>query len=152
MAWDYKREERQFDVIPEGAHRIRIASAEKVQSRSGRNMLAFQFDVSGSTQTLYHYIVFLPDRPEITNRQLTQFFDSFKGIKDGDFNTQNWIGQVGACMVKHEDYNGQTQARVRYFISGKKQDELPAWQEGKTVTNAAGFVAVNPNVDVDVPF
>ena len=150
MAWDYKREERQFDVIPEGAHRIRIAAADKVQSRSGKDMLAFQFDVSGSTQTLYHYIVFLPDRPEITNRQLTQFFDSFKGIKDGDFNTQNWIGQVGACMVKHEEYNGNTQPRVHYFISDKKQDELPPWQEGKPATT--GFVAVDPNIDVNVPF
>lgn len=151
MAWNYQREEQQFDVIPEGAHRIRIASAEKVQSRSGRDMLAFQFDVSGSTQTLYHYIVFLPDRPEITNRQLTQFFDSFKGIKDGDFNTQNWVGQVGACVVKHEDYEGQKQAKVRYFISGKKQDDLPPWQEGRAVTSA-GFVPVDQNIDVDVPF
>lgn len=152
MAWNYQREERQFDVIPEGAHRIRIESAEKVQSKSGRDMLAFQFAVSGSTQTLYHYIVFLQDRPEITNRQLTQFFDSFKGIKDGDFDTRNWIGQVGACVVKHEEYNGQTQARVHYFISGKKQDELPAWQEGRAVTAATGFVPVDTNIDVDVPF
>ena len=149
MAWDYKREERQFDVIPEGAHRIRIAAADKVQSRSGKDMLALQFDVSGSTQTLYHYIGFLPDRPEITNRQLTQFFDSFKGIADGDFNTAHWVGQVGACVVRHEDYNGQTQARVHYFISGKRQDELPAWQEGKPATT--GFVPVS-EVDVDVPF
>lgn len=151
MDWTYKREERQFDVIPEGAHRIRIASAEKVKSQNGRDMIAFQFDVSGSTQTLYHYIVFLQDRPEITNRQLTQFFDSFKDIPDGDFNTQNWIGKVGACMVKHEEYNGQTKARVQYFISGRRQDELPAWQEGKTVT-ATGFVPVDTNIDVNVPF
>lgn len=152
MDWTYKREERQFDVIPEGAHRIRIASAEKVKSQNGRDMIAFQFDVSGSTQTLYHYIVFLPDRPEITNRQLTQFFDSFKDIPDGDFNTQNWVGKVGACMVKHEEYNGQTKARVQYFISGKRQDELPAWQEGRAVTGANGFVPVDSNIDVNVPF
>lgn len=149
MAWEYKREERQFDVISEGPHRIRIASAEKVQSRSGRDMLAFQFDVSGSSQTLYHYIVFLNDRPEITNRQLTQFFDSFSGIKDGDFNTQNWIGQTGACVVRHEEYNGNTQPRVHYFISGKKQNDLPAWQEGKPATT--GFVPVG-ETDVDIPF
>lgn len=149
MDWSYQREERQFDVIPEGAHRIRIASAEKVQSRSGKDMLAFQFDVSGSTQTLYHYIVFLPDRPEITNRQLTQFFDSFKGIKDGDFNTNNWIGQTGACVVRHEEYDGKTQARVHYFLNAKRQEELPPWQEGKPATS--GFTAVG-EYDVDMPF
>lgn len=149
MDWSYKREERQFDVIPEGPHRIRIAAADKVKSQKGKDMLALQFDVSGSSQTLYHYIVFLPERPEITNRNLTQFFDSFRGIADGDFNTQNWIGQVGACVVKHEDYNGQKQARVQYFINGKRQDTLPAWQEGRPATT--GFVPVG-EVDVNVPF
>ena len=76
MAWSYKREERSgFTPIAEGDYRIRIRSADKAVSKSGRDMLALQFDVSGSNQILYHYIVFLDDRPEITNRMLTQFFD-----------------------------------------------------------------------------
>lgn len=132
MAWSYKREEHQYPILPEGEYRIRVREAEKVVSKKGRDMLALQFDVSGRNEILYHYIVFLPDKPEITNRMLTSFFDSFKDIPDGDFNLNNWIGKVGACKVRHEesDYNGgTTQARVHYFIAANKQGSLPAWSE-----------------------
>ena len=131
MAWEFKREESNgFSTkIPEGKHRIRIRSAEKTVSKTGKDMLTLQLDVSGYDQVLYHYIVFLPDRPEITNRNLTQFFDSFKDIPDGDFDTSHWIGKVGACTVKHEEYNGNTNAKVGYFIHKDKQGDLPAWKE-----------------------
>lgn len=133
MAWSYKREARQFPVLPEGDYRIRVKSAEKVKSKkSGRDMLALQFDVSGRNEILFHYIVFMEERPEMTNRMLTQFFDSFADIKDGDFNLSNWIGKVGACRVKHEEseYNGgSTQARIHYFIDANKAATLPPWSE-----------------------
>lgn len=156
MAWNYTREETTtFKPIPEGAHRIRIASAEKAVSKTGKDMLALQFDVSGYGSRLFHYIVFLPDRPEITNRNLTQFFDAFPGIPDGDFNiTQNWIGKVGACMVKHEDYNGSPSAKVHYFLKPDKAANLPAWKEPERNESGAGgddFVNVTAKID-EVPF
>lgn len=130
MAWSYKREESgSFAPLPEGNYRIRVRSADKAVSKNGRDMLALQFDVSGHTQILYHYIVFMDDRPEITNRMLTQFFDAFPQIPEGDFNMSNWIGKVGACKVKHEEYNGNMTARLHYFIRASKQAELPPWQE-----------------------
>ena len=126
MAWDYKREETQFEQIPEGRYRIRIKSAEKAISKNNNDMLALQFNVSGMKQVLYHYIVFLDDRPEITNRMLTQFFDSFKDIPEGDFNMANWIGKVGACQVKHDEDGS---ARLHYFLRENQQDSLPNWRE-----------------------
>jgi len=141
MAWSYKREEGNFAPLPEGDYRIRIHSAEKAVSKKGRDMLALQFDVSGKNQVLYHYITFLDDKPEITNRQLTNFFDSFKDIADGDFDMSHWIGKVGACRVKHEesDYNGgSVQARIHYFIRVDKQGSLPPWQEPKSGSLGGG--------------
>ena len=131
MAWEFKREESSgFNTkIPEGKHRIRIKAAEKAQSKTGNDMLVLQFDVSGFAQTIYHYIVFLADRPEITNRNLTQFFDSFGGIAEGDFNLAHWIGKVGACTIKHEEYNGNINAKVGYFLAADKQGDLPPWKE-----------------------
>lgn len=140
MAWDYKREERQFEQLPEGRYRIRVREAEKAVSKNGNDMLVLQFDVSGSKQVLYHYIVFLEDRPEITNRMLTAFFDSFKGIEEGDFELSHWIGQVGACQVKHDD---DGRAKIHYFLREKQQDELPNWREpdGREV-DENGFMKV----------
>lgn len=151
MAWEFKREESEFQVLPEGKYRIRIKSADKAVSKNGNDMLALQFEVSGSNTILYHYIVFMNDRPEITNRMLTQFFDSFKDIEDGDFDMSHWIGKVGACRVKHDEYNGNTSAKVHYFIKADKQDDLPPWKEP---SNGAGGDAPEyvPVDDGDLPF
>ena len=124
--WDFKREENQFKPIPEGKYRVRIKEADKAVSKNGNDMLVLQLEVSGQKSILYHYIVFLVDKPEITNRMLTQFFDSFKDIPEGDFNMSQWVGKVGACTVKHDD---EGRAKVGYFINVNKQAELPAWKE-----------------------
>lgn len=153
MSWNYSREESGgFETkIPEGRHRIRIASAEKAVSKNGNDMLALQFDVSGYEATLYHYIVFLCDKPEITNRNLTQFFDSFKDIPEGEFDTSKWIGKVGACQVKHEEYNGNVNAKIQYFVSADKQGDLPPWKEPEN--SAAATSTPAPAVtDDEVPF
>lgn len=151
MAWQFKREERQFDVIPEGRYRIRIKQAEKALSKNGNDMLVLQFEVSGYSGVIFHYIVFLDDRPEITNRMLTQFFDSFSGIPEGDFNMQNWIGKVGACTIKHEDYQGQTRAKIGYFIHKDKQTDLPPWKGTDGVeVDAEGYMHLGE--DTEVPF
>ena len=155
MAWDFKREESMgFNTkIPEGTHRVRINSVEKAVSKKGNNMLVLKLDVSGFAEILYHYIVFMEDKPEITNRNLTQFFDSFKDIPEGDLNMQGWIGKVGACTVKHEDYNGNIKSKVGYFIAANKQSDLPNWKEPDgTEIDAEGFVNVPEGVDEDLPF
>lgn len=135
--WNYTREEskqeqeskQQQEVLPEGDYRIKIKSARKTVSKAGNEMLALQFNVSGSNAIVYHYIAFLKDRPEITNRSLTQFFDSFAGIKDGDFNMSNWVGELGACRICHDEYMGKPTLKVYYFIPADRQDEMPPYEE-----------------------
>lgn len=157
MDWNFQREESTVGgIIPVGEYRIRIKSVEKKVSKNGNDMLSFQFDVSGYPNYLFYNIVFLKDRPEITNRNLTQFFDSFKDIPAGDFNTANWVGKVGACKVKHEEYNGEDQAKVNYFIKADKQTSLPAWQEPKRKDEEASAPTSNtdfaPTEGFDIPF
>lgn len=158
MAWLYQREESEFPLIPVGTHRVRIRDVEKTQSKSGNDMLKITLDVSGQGASLFHYIVFMQDRPEITNRMLTQFFDSFKDIQEGQFNTFTWIGCVGACTVKHEEYNGSMTAKIGYFIKAEKQKDLPPWQEPKgkeppkpVAEDQNGFMSVAPATDDDLP-
>ena len=160
MTWEFKREESKSFVtnVPEGSHRIRVKSAEKAVSKSGNDMLVLQFDVSGYNTTLYHYITFMADKPEITNRMLTAFFDSFKDIKEGDLNMQNWIGKVGACVVKHEEYNGNTNAKLHYFIAVDKQGDLPPWKEPETsstdnsIPASNDFMNIPENITEELPF
>lgn len=158
MAWNYNREESTgFEIIPEGDHRIKIKEAEKTVSKTGNEMLKLTFNVSGYTAQLYHYIVFLEDKPEITNRNLTQFFDSFTGIPDGEFDTKKWIGKVGAAHIIHDEYKGNPTAKIQYFIPSAKQGGLKPYIDKDNKSN----LAVNTNVpdgfsvdnnDDDLPF
>ena len=72
--WKFERVEKKFEELPVGQYRLRIKEVEKQISQAGRDMLKLVFDVSGKDEKLFHYIVFLDDRPEITNRNLTQLF------------------------------------------------------------------------------
>ena len=124
MAWNFQRTEQQFDTIPAGDHRVVIDSAEKAVSKSGNDMLVIKLRVSGYNSMIWHYIVFMDAHPEITNRNLTQLFDSFD-IADGDFNLDGWVGKAGAAHTKIDD---QGYAKVSYFIHKNKQDKLPPWK------------------------
>lgn len=144
MNWEYKREDRGFEEIPEGTYRCRIESAEKAVSKANNDMLVLKLAINGQTAHLWHYIVFLPDHPEITNGKLTQVFDSFD-IEEGNFNLASYVGKVGACVIKH-DADGK--AKVSYFLKKNKQDSLPAW---KGSAPQDGFMPI-PDVSTDLPF
>ena len=163
MAWTFKRESTGFSTrIPEGSHRIRIKAADKTVSSKGNDMLVLQFDVSGYGEVVYHYITFLQDHPEITNRNLTQFFDAFEAFKDLNdteiMDMSKWIGKVGACVIKHSEYNDNVNAKVDRFINWRKQSDLPAWKEvdgngnAMPITDANGFMAIPAGVDDQIPF
>lgn len=147
MEWKYERVEQKFEQLPVGKYRLRIKEAEKAISKnSGNDMLIITFEVSGSNQTLIHYIPFLADKPKVTNRMLTAFFDSF-GI-DGDFNLANWKGKVGGCQTKMEEYNGEDRAKISYFLSKKQQEDLPAWKDGADKKKPE----LTPVKDEELPF
>ena len=149
--WNYNMadyEETSFKPIPVGEHRMRIAAAEEQTSGNGRQMIKLVLEVSGYNSTIWHYIVFMPENQKLTNQKLGEFWNSF-GIPQGNFNLQSWIGKVGAGKVKHEEYNGESNAKVAYFISKSKQDKLPAWQEPNNASVISDFIPVDNG---DLPF
>lgn len=147
---DYK--ENDFAPIPVGDHRVRIANVEEQKSNAGNDMLKLTLDVSGHGSSLWFYLVFMPDNPQMTNQKLGQIFDSF-GITPGDMNTSNWIGKVGGARVKHELYNGENSAKVNYFLSRSKVEKLPAWVNapGKASVTGGGS-NFTPVANDDLPF
>lgn len=148
---DYK--ENDFAPIPVGDHRVRIANVEEKQSQNGNDMLVLTLDVSGYSGSLWFYLVFMPNNPQITNQRLGQIFDSF-GIQPGNMNFSSWIGKVGGARVKHEQYNGEASAKVNYFLSRSKVDNLPTWQEpsGKASVTSGGSNMTELGAEDDLPF
>lgn len=98
--WSYKREERTFD-ISEGEHELTIKSAATATSKAGNPVLKMQLTAEEG-QSLWYYITFLKDRPEITNANLTALFDAFAGIQEGDFDMRHWVGQKGRAIIKKD--------------------------------------------------
>jgi hypothetical protein len=145
-AADY--EETSFKPIPIGDHRMRIASAEEQISNSGRQMIKLVLDVSGYNSTIWHYIVFMTDNQKLTNQKLGELWNSF-GIPQGNFDLNTWVGKVGAGKVKHEEYNGEQNAKIAYFIKKDRQEKLPAWEEP---SNASLTGANNTTNDDELPW
>ena len=126
--WNYEETKSDFESeqIPNGDYRMIIRGAEKAMSKDTVNpkkMIKLKLGVSGYAKNIYHYIVFLPNNREITNRNLTNFFRSF-GIQGGNFNLDSYLGKEGAGRVEI-DSNGYE--KVKYFLEGTMKDRLPAF-------------------------
>ena len=127
MGWQFKHTENEFPVIPEGKYRVVIVGAEKAVSKhSGKDMLVIKMLVSGYKSNVFAYIPFLDDRPEITNRILTQLFECFQ-IEEGNFDLNSYLGKSGGIAIKHDEYDGKTTAKFHYFLRRKEVDKLPAF-------------------------
>lgn len=153
--WNFNADdytENDFAPIPVGDHRVRIANVEEKKSSNSNDMLVLTLDVSGYSGSLWFYLVFMPNNPKITNQRLGQIFDSF-GIQPGNMNFSSWIGKVGGARVKHEQYNGETSAKVNYFLSRSKVEALPAWQESAGKASVTGGGSTMAKVEDDeLPF
>lgn len=145
-------EAQDFQVIPTGDHRVRIADIVEKEFKSGNNGFEITFDVSNYNSKLWFYLVIDPADIKKTNQRLGAFFDSF-GITNYDLNTyKSWVGKIGAARVKHEEYNSEMQAKVAFLLARKKQDSLPAWVEKG---NSAPTAQAGPTLDIssdNLPF
>lgn len=126
--WNYEETKSDFESeqIPNGDYRMIIRGAEKAMSKDTVNpkkMIKLKLGVSGYAKNIYHYIVFLPNNREITNRNLTNFFRSF-GIEGGNFNLNSYLGKEGAGRI---EIDSNEYEKVKYFLEGTMKDRLPAF-------------------------
>lgn len=143
-----------FAPIPTGDHRVRISDVVEKTFSSGNEGFEIVLDVSGHSSKLWLYLVIDPTDRKKTNQRIGVFFESF-GIGDFDLSHfRGWIGKIGGVRVKHEEYNGNTQAKVAFCISRKNQDKLPAWQmHGDSIPSAyGGTVKGNFETVDELPF
>lgn len=146
-ATQYK--ENDFQIIPVGDHRVRIADVNEKTFNSGNEGYEITLDVNGHGSKLWFYLVLDASNRERTNQRIGEFFNSF-GITSPAMGTgKQWIGAVGAVRVKHEEYNGNQSAKVAYCINRGRQDKLAPWKETGTTAPAAGFTEAQiPNADL----
>lgn len=143
-------EEQDFSIIPAGDHRVRIADVEEKMSKSGNEMYEITLEVSGHSSKLWFYLVLDRNDQKKTNQRIGEFFNGF-GIADHSMGSgKQWIGKAGAVRVRHEEYNGNQQAKVAFILNRKNQDKLPpAKLSGNAAPAPIQPAAVNQD---DLPF
>ena len=155
-SWTYdpsQYQEKNFEIIPVGDYRARIADVVEKTFSSGNQGYEITLDINGKASKVWFYLVLDPSNPQQTNQRIGDFFNSF-GITNPAMGTgKQWIGAVGAVRIKHDEYNGNKTAKVAYVINRNRQDNLPAWQNptGATAT-AAPVVDQTVNIPENLPF
>lgn len=154
---DYDPKGGAFDLVPVGYHRVRIEEAKETTSSTGKDMVVLTLCVSRLKGKLWFNLVFDPNNKAMTNQKLGEIWESFD-LKVGDMNLLNWKGKVGACNVKHKPRkdSAEMQAQVSYFLSRKKQEDLPAWVEpdgsAPTYDPTVPTGTVDKNGNANLPF
>ena len=129
---DYQREEREESAKVTGRLRCVIVDVEETESKtSGLPMIIVSVRPSGTVFKVKSYIV----KNDHFNRNMTQFFDAFPEIGDGNFNFIEWIGCEGAAMF---DLDDRGYMKVKYWIDAVRAEILPPYDgekpEKQTVT------------------
>ena len=157
--WTYdpsQYKESNFELIPQGDYRARIADVVEKTFNSGNAGYEITLEINGYNSKAWFYLVLDASNPAMTNQRIGDFFNSF-GITNPAMGTgKQWIGSVGAVRIKHDEYNGEKKVKVAYCIARSRQDKLAAWKNtsGAAPQNNGGFTNISDNVDIpeELPF
>ena len=143
--------EKNFEIIPVGDYRARIAEVTERRFNSGNEGYELTLEINGYSARMWYYLVLDASNPERTNQRLGEFFDSF-GITSYTLGSgKQWVGKVGAVRVKHEEYKGENQAKVAYTIARNRQDKLAPWRGNVTApVTAQGTVELPDELPFDL--
>lgn len=144
--------EKNFEIIPQGDYRARIADVTEKKFKSGNEGYEITLDINGYNSKMWFYLVLDPSNVAATNQRIGDFFNSF-GITNTAMGTgKQWIGSVGAVRVKHEQYDGRNTAKVAYCIARARQDKLPAWKNPAGATAPQAAPANTVEIPDELPF
>lgn len=142
-------QEKGFDLTPVGDYRARITDVQEKTFSTGNQGYEITLELNGQPGKMWFYLVLDANNVAQTNQRIGDFFNSF-GITNLAMGTgKQWIGSVGAVRVKHEEYNGQTKAKVAYCIARSRQDKLEPWKGTQGVAAPVAEVQIPDELPFD---
>lgn len=144
--WNYTREEREPTSNITGKLRCVITAVEEATSKtSGNPMIVVSVRPSGCRFTVKNYIV----KNERFNRNMTDFFDAFPTIGEGNFDFLTWVGAMGAANFG-EDERGYL--KIKWWIAANKADSLPPFEGDIPEQQSVSTLTELEGDDGDLPF
>lgn len=146
--WDDYKRDASIAEVKTGLRRCVIVNAEEtvtgpMSKVPGTPMIVVTVRPSGSKANVKTYIV----KNERFNKNMTNFFDAFPAIGDGNFKMLEWIGAEGAADFG-TDKKGYLE--VKWFVSPKQAEKLPPFEGEKPEKQEV--TVLGEEVDEDFPF
>ena len=116
---NYQREE--VRRLQPGDYRCVIAGAIEKQSKTGKGMIEITVVPNGTDIKVKDFIV----EGAYFNKRMTEIFDAFPTIGEGNKNLLEWVGAMGAAHFIEDD---KGYLRVHYYINPAKAEKLAEWQ------------------------
>ena len=143
---DYQREEREHESKITGKLRCVITAAEEgVSKTSGKPMIIVTVRPSGCRFTVKNYIV----KNDNFNRNMTDFFDTFPSIGEGNFDFLTWVGAMGAANFG-EDERGYL--KIKWWVTSDKANTLPPFEGDIPEQQSVSTLEELEGDDGDLPF
>lgn len=145
---DYKREEPTRGK--EGVQRCVVVSAEEGVTKDGVPKIMIKVKQSDTGIVCTKHVV----KGDWFNKTMTEFFDAFPEIEDGDFNFVTWVGAEGAASFK---INNNGYLEIGFFISpnDRRVKDLPPFKGSKPEKieiNALPLSEEEDDDDGELPF
>lgn len=124
--------QKTFEIIPTGEQKLMIESIKEGESKSGKPMLTIVLRKDDNHSKIFHYITL---NNEWTTRNIGDLLASVgrDPKQDGEIDWDSFKGDWLKAKVFHEEYNGQTGAKVKFFIA----DDSPVAPKAKASSDNA---------------
>ena len=143
---DYQREEREEQAKITGKMRCVITDVDEgVSKASGLPMITISVRPSGCGYKVKSYIV----KNDHFNRNMTQFFDAFPEVGDGNFDFLTWVGCEGAAMF---DLDERNYLKVKYWIDAVRAANLPPYEGDRPEKQEITTLNDEGDLDDEMPF
>ena len=143
---DFQREDREESAKVTGRLRCVIVEAEETTSKaSGLPMIVVTVKPSGCNFKVKNYIV----KNENFNRNMTDFFDTFPSIGEGNFDFLTWVGAMGAANFG-EDERGYL--KIKWWVTADKANSLPPFEGDIPEQQSVSTLEELEGDDGDLPF
>jgi len=113
-------EDREFELLPEGEHVVRVEAVSQGLSKSGNEMVTFELKSIPEGQLLWHYCLNVGE-----NRwMLKKTIQSIIGVKQPsgpiDIAIDDLVGRKFKVIICHEVYQGKKNAKVKDVVIDEK--------------------------------